>query len=949
MEQADPDGCVPAAELATLAEIGRAIVEAQLAEDQLCELIYELAGRIVPTESFQLGIFDGDCYRIKVWVKDGARQPPTCFVVPEGHGIIGWLRAARQPLLVADFETELDDLPARPAYISEHPPRSGIFLPLVVAETAIGAISIQNPHPNAFTDNHLRLLSVLTNQAASALNNARLFERGQHRLNALQAVADVGRKLTSILDLGQLLTQVVELIQSRFGYYHVQIFLIEHGSDRAQFKASTGSELNEKWQREGRSMRIGEEGIIGWVAQHGEPLLVNDVSLEPRYTPDDPRLLPDTHAELAMPLLVEGEVVGVLDVQSTEVGAFGENDTFILSMLADQAAAAVNTARAFEAQREEAWVTTVMLQVAEVTSQADSVEAVLDAAVRVTAMLAGVASCTIWLWDDEYQAFQYGASYGLWPAEGLDADPAVALRFFAGDWPALDHLRAVKSAVVSAAGEFDMPELMRLLCPGGAVALLPMLNKGAVFGVLGVSFGQDGGAQPSEHRLSMLSGIAHQVAATVDNSRLAAAREEEAWISTILLQVAESISRLQPVDVTLEQVARLAPAVTGVDRCAVLLRHDDGNFYVRTVHALRDGLADAYQGVVIHPDDLPLLDDACRLGQPLVVDDVCSKPSRVPEAWQTRFGSCTMLVVPLLVADEVIGALVADDVEAPRMFSERRVRILSGIASQAAVAIENARLQAQEAESARFSRELELARDIQRSLLPHEAPIVPGYQIAHRWQAAQEVGGDLIDFAPLRSGNLGMVIADVSGKGIPAALYMVFARTLLRAVAFSGREPAAMLMRTNELIVADSTSDFFVTAYYALLDVHRHTLIYASVGHNLALHASAGDGAPQALTTTGIPLGIVADAEIEQKTLALMPGDVVLFYTDGVTEAMNAADEEFGGERLAELLRGQRAASAEAIADAIEAAVRDFVGDAVQHDDFALIVVKRVDAGSEPD
>jgi len=244
---------------------------------------------------------------------------------------------------------------------------------------------------------------------------------------------------------------------------------------------------------------------------------------------------------------------------------------------------------------------------------------------------------------------------------------------------------------------------------------------------------------------------------------------------------------------------------------------------------------------------------------------------------------------------------------------------------------------------------LELARDIQRSLLPHEAPIVPGYQVAHRWQAAQEVGGDLIDFAPLRSGNLGMVIADVSGKGIPAALYMVFARTLLRAVAFSGREPAAMLMRTNELIVADSTSDFFVTAYYALLDVHRHTLIYASAGHNLALHAPADDGAPQPLTTKGIPLGIVADAEIEQKALPLLPGDVVLFYTDGVTEAMNAADEEFGGERLAALLRTQRAASAEAIADAIEAAVRDFVGDAVQHDDFALIVVKRVDVISEPD
>ena len=323
MDQADSPACVPIDELVTLAEIGRAIVEAQLDETQLCELIYELAGHIVPTESFQLGLFDGDSYQIKVWVKDGHRQPPAAFVVPEGHGIIGWLRAARKPLLVRDFETELDTLPARPTYIGDHPPRSAVFLPLAVADTVIGAISIQSSRPFAFDENHLRLLAVLVNQSASALNNARLYARGQERLNALLAISEVGRKLTSILDLNQLLTQVVELISVRFGYYHVQIFLVEHGSDRAHFKASSGHALNEKWQREGRSTRIGVEGIIGWVAQQGEPLLVNDVSQEPRYIPDDPRLLPDTRAELAVPLRIEGEILGVLDVQSAGVGAFG--------------------------------------------------------------------------------------------------------------------------------------------------------------------------------------------------------------------------------------------------------------------------------------------------------------------------------------------------------------------------------------------------------------------------------------------------------------------------------------------------------------------------------------------------------------------------------------------------------------------------------------------------
>ena len=193
------------AELATLAEIGRSILQAQMDQDELCELIYLLAGRIVPTDTFQLGLFDGDQYDIKVWIKDGVRQPPASFAVPEGQGIIGWLRASHQSLLVHDFSLEMDSLPARPTYLSDNPPRSGIYLPLLVADTVIGAVSIQSAEPDAFSDDDLRLLSILANQSASALNNARLFERAEHRLNALTAVSEVGRRINSILDLHRLL------------------------------------------------------------------------------------------------------------------------------------------------------------------------------------------------------------------------------------------------------------------------------------------------------------------------------------------------------------------------------------------------------------------------------------------------------------------------------------------------------------------------------------------------------------------------------------------------------------------------------------------------------------------------------------------------------------------------------------------------------------------------
>jgi serine phosphatase RsbU (regulator of sigma subunit) len=492
------------------------------------------------------------------------------------------------------------------------------------------------------------------------------------------------------------------------------------------------------------------------------------------------------------------------------------------------------------------------------------------------------------------------------------------------------------------AEETALPEPLGRICPGDTVALLPMLNKGQVFGVLGVSFQQSRAPVLNERRLSMLSGIAHQTAAAVDNSRLAAAREEEAWISTLLLQLAETISRLQPVALTLAQVARLVPAVTGVDRCAILLRDEGGDFHVGAAYAAGTGLDEIYQDAVIRPGDLPLLDDACRLGQPLVVEDVHLNP-RVPSKWRERFGSCSLLVVPLLVADEAIGAFLADDLGATHVLDPRRVRILTGIANQTAVAIENARLHTQEAERVRLSRELELARDIQQKLLPQETPILSGYRIVSRWRSAREVGGDFFDFIPLSDNRLGIVLADVSDKGVPAALYMVFARTLMRAVAFSGREPSEVLVRANDLMLSDSRSEMFVTAYYSTLDIENHLLTYASAGHNLAIHVPAANHTAAPLITDGIPLGILAPIQIEQKTLSMLRGDVVLFYTDGVTEVVNAGGEEFGEGRLAEVLCLHRAESPETIADAIEDAVRDFTGDLVQSDDFTLVLVKRDD------
>ncbi len=518
------------------------------------------------------------------------------------------------------------------------------------------------------------------------------------------------------------------------------------------------------------------------------------------------------------------------------------------------------------------------------------------------------------------------------------------MSFTEAQWPALGPLRQQRTTLILHRDADEVPEVLKDACHCRTLVLLPMLSKGQVFGMMGVSFPNE--SEPvSERRIGMLSGIGHQIAAAIDNSRLSAARQEEAWVSAVLLQVADATSRVQPIGVTLEQAAHLTPLLAGVDRCVVLVRDDEGNFVARAVHSERPELEQAYRGAIIEPGELPLLDDAIRLGQPMVVDETMES-DRVPAPWRERYGSRALLVVPMSVSDEVIGALLADDVGAAHRFSPRRVRILSGIAAQTAMAIENARLQTQEAERVRLARELELAQSIQRSLLPQEVPQLRGYEIVYRWRAAREVGGDFFDFIPFSSGSLGLLVADVSDKGIPAALYMMFARTVLRAVALSGREPMVMLARSNDLMVADSTAEMFVTAYYSILNPRSHTLTYASGGHNLALYAGTDDSGPACpLITNGLALGILSPVEFQQKTLLMAPGDVVLFYTDGLNEALNRSGDAFGDDRLASLLAEVRHLPAEGIAEAIESALSEFVGDISQYDDLTLIVLKR----NEPD
>ncbi len=239
--------------------------------------------------------------------------------------------------------------------------------------------------------------------------------------------------------------------------------------------------------------------------------------------------------------------------------------------------------------------------------------------------------------------------------------------------------------------------------------------------------------------------------------------------------------------------------------------------------------------------------------------------------------------------------------------------------------------------------ELDVAKKIQQSILPDKFPHVEGCEVFGCMEAARNVGGDFFDVIRLDKGCIGLAVADVSDKGVPAALFMMSSRTLLKGAAVGVGVPGSVLSEVNDLLNETNDAAMFVTVFYSVYDPATRVLTFSNGGHNppLVVHA---DGSSEELELTGgIALGAVPQFEYEQASVELEPGDTVIFFTDGVTEAINASDEEFGLEALQALFEDGEIRSAREAAEMILQAVRDFAGEAPQFDDLTCMALRVAD------
>jgi serine phosphatase RsbU (regulator of sigma subunit)/putative methionine-R-sulfoxide reductase with GAF domain len=817
--------------------------------------------------------------------------------------------------------------------------RSEVVIPLKIEGRVLGVLDVQSDQPDAFHPNDLLILEALADTIARAVEGARLYSDLKRRADQLTLITEVGKSVSASLDLRTLMGNVANLIHERFRYPHIQLFTVHLNRRLIGYQAGSGKRSKDL---AGYMLSLDEaEGIIPWVARAGQTVLANDVKKDKRYRPS-PLPPQDTNSELCVPLIYSDQVVGVLDIQSDRRNAFTEDDQMIFEAVADNIATAIHNADLYRSEQWRRQVADGLREVAGLVSENAGVDDVLEAILSELDRNLPVDISAIWLLegDDLYLAACHNCDEGHLEQTLYENPEAYAglMRVLYSETPMV-RKPTEPIWVTGVAAGFDQHY------SGLAV---PLRVGDQSLGVITLAHSTSG--RYGHEAQAMTLTFASYAAVAIENARLYDAAQEQAYASAALLQVAQAIVSLSDIDEILGTIIRIMPILVGVARAALYEWAQEKEVFLPSqAYGLSEEEASEFWDRTFAPDEFAFL-NACREAMSMLACPLDPGGARGLAAWlaadlaqEANLGTSNPLffAVPIAVKEDLYGVMVIEEAAGGLRFRARRLEIITGIAQQAALAIQNDLLQKAMVVRERLETEVQLARQIQKTFLPEVLPQFVGWELDARWKTARQVGGDFYDVFHLPDGRLGLFIADVADKGVPAALFMALTRTLVRAAVFENHSPAEAMKRVNDLLIPDTRQGMFVTAVYAVLDMETGELTYVNAGHNPPLWVKS-DGSVERLTRTAIALGVVTGEPVVQRMIHLDVGDGLLLYTDGLTESFNDEGAFYGEERLLEAILANQCISAHDLLDVVEKSLLDFVRDMPPADDLTMLALRRV-------
>jgi sigma-B regulation protein RsbU (phosphoserine phosphatase) len=948
-------------QIAIVAEIGRAmtsILDLDALLNQIVDLIHTRFGYPY------VHLFTVNVEENKIVFQSGSgprsqsmRAAEISYDLMDPKGIIPWVARNRRSFLSNDVS--LDPL-YRPNPLAPTGTRAELALPLVFGADILGVLDIQSDQPNAFDANDHPVFEALADSVAVAIRNANVYQDEQWRRQAAESLRDVAWLLTTNTSLEKVIDAILNELSKNLPCEVGAIWLFEEADPTSPNRntirlAAVHGTLPGNLDLT-RDIDLPADPILSKALASNQPFIREPV--EPLGQLGSLLGYSQDFSEIAISLRAGDQILGIMTLTHPEARRYGNDALSMLATLASYAAVAIENTRLYASAQEQAWISTVLLQVAEATQSLTSIDELAATVVRLTPLLVGVKGCSIFLWDETDQSFSLKATHGIDAIQLTEADSNI---IHIGDAAAFDRMFSTRQPVlvVDPAQELvvfpalaDDPELTALI-------LTPLIAHNELLGAFliflhTIPYNNEELNNTDDERLAIIQGIVQQTAVAIQNIRLLEARQEEAYVTAVLLQVAQTVVSASNLDEVLSSIIQIMPILVGID-CAVIYLWDNDRqvFFPAQYYANPEFCGEVLQENHYTVGEHPILDAVWNKDIPLICP--LSTPPEPVEAWKDlplvvnpaeqkvlfRKKTSLLFSLPLSIKGEKFGVLLAVD-SSEKGSRERRLEILSGVAQQISLAIQNDHVQKEMVVRERMEREFHLAREIQRSFLPNQVPEISGWDIDVSWRTARQVGGDFYDFIDLPGNRLGLVVADVSDKGLAAALYMTVTRTLIRATVREIDSPARVLEHVNDLLLSNSQNGLFVTAFYAILDLDSGHLTYANAGHNLPLIVYGKTRQVDHLEHGGTALGAFGIIELFDHHFQLQPGDFLLLYTDGATETFSPAGEIYGEERLSQAMQWIEITSARAILDQIDADLARFRQNEPLSDDLTLLVVKHL-------
>jgi sigma-B regulation protein RsbU (phosphoserine phosphatase) len=437
----------------------------------------------------------------------------------------------------------------------------------------------------------------------------------------------------------------------------------------------------------------------------------------------------------------------------------------------------------------------------------------------------------------------------------------------------------------------------------------------------------------TENLVEFLKALADSFSLAIENAELRSKLQKKKFENKLLIETSQMLANVLEQDEVLAAIAEALKMVVDYDGISIYLLKDDG--YLYAIHS--SGYDDpSYENLLKDKLGEGLVGWVAKSGQGVVVGDV-SKDDRYIIA---RKSTMSELVVPIKLGDRVLGVFnIESDQEGA--YKPHDLDLVSTFAAKSAIAIERASLYRELVMKKQLDQEVSIARSIQKTFLPHKQLKLPGFDIAGLNISSHQVGGDYYDYIRIEDGQTGLVIADVSGKGIPASLIMASFRASLIAEIRNNYAIRAIMQKVNRLMTESLDSGNFVTAVYGVLDSRSGIFTFSNAGHNPPILVRK-TGETVELKEGGLAFGIEREVRYDERPIGLNEGDIVVFYTDGVTEAQNPEGQQFETERLVKTIRDNAEYSAAKIADLIADAVHDFKAPDFSLDDLTIMILKVV-------